>query len=156
MSEPYPSSVSVKTPRPKGACGYVVERLVGRLIGMRVGEISSFDDLDTLTRRLLSLVELQTTHMVACCDYRGLRVLDDKSAASAVRGMKKVNPKLERSAVLLPSASSTLRLQMERLFRDAGNPARRICNDAAEAKAWLGSYLDAGERAALDRFLASS
>jgi len=146
----------VKTPRPKGVGGYFVERLAGRLIGMRVGEIKSFDDLDALTRRLLSLVELETTPVVACCDYRGLRVLDDKSATSAVRGMKMVNPKLERSAVLLPGASSTVRLQMQRLFRDAGNPARRICNDAAEAKAWLGSCLDASERAALDRFLASS
>jgi hypothetical protein len=156
MSELYASLVSAKTPLPKGARGFVVERLVGRLIGMRVGEIGSFDDLDALTRRLLSLVEAQTTDMVACCNYRGLRVLDHRSAASAVSGMKMVNSKLQRSAVLLPRASATLRLQIERLFRDASNPARRICNDAAEAKAWLGSCLDAGERAALDRFLASS
>jgi hypothetical protein len=147
--------MSAKTSGPNGASDHVVERLVGRLIGMRVGEITSFDDLDTLTRRLLSLAELQTTQVVACCDYRGLRVLDDKSAGSALRGMKMVNPKLQRSAVLLPCASATLRLQMERIFRDAGNHARRICTDAAEVKAWLGSCLDAGERAALDRFLAS-
>ncbi|MGH7435579.1 MAG: hypothetical protein ACRENE_07880 [Polyangiaceae bacterium] len=136
---------------------HAVERLAGNLIGLRVAEIRSVEEIETLVRRLMALVELQPPTVV-CCDYRGLRTLDDETAAAAVQAMRAVNAKLQRSAVLLPGSSSNLRLQIERLCRDArdaGSPRRRVCSDAAEAKAWLGSSLDEEERRALDRFLAS-
>jgi hypothetical protein len=87
--------------------------------------------------------------------YRNLRVMSDTLTEAVAQDLKRANPKVLRSALLFPSGATTVRLQMDRLLMEAGNPGRRICSDAAEAKAWLGLRLDGAERAALDQFLAT-
>jgi hypothetical protein len=64
-----------------------------------------------------------------------------------------MNPRLVRSALLLPRHDPSLRLQIERLLREAHNPSRRICLDAADVRVWLQPCLDAATEAEVQAFL---
>ncbi len=68
--------------------------------------------------------------------------------------MKSDNLRIERSALLLTDASATLLLQMERLVREAANPARRIFLDRQDLRGWLHLVLSQEEGVALEEFLA--
>jgi hypothetical protein len=133
----------------------LVERLVGKLLVTRVGQLRSTEEWVTFSRRFFAAVEASPGPVVVCADYRAMQLIDDATATTVIQDLRRGNARVLRSAFLLPVGSSTVRLQVDRLLREAGNPERRTCSDPAEAKAWLGLRLDAAERAALDRFLAS-
>jgi hypothetical protein len=135
---------------------YVVQRLAGKLIGVRVGELRTVADCRDYANRVRGLAAERPGSIVICADYRRLRLMDKEVAEAALDGLRDLNPLLNRSALLPPADAPALRLQMERLLRDARNPGRRICTDAAEVRAWLSSCLDSTEQARLVEFLALS
>ena len=92
--------------------------------------------------------------LVICADYRLLHPMAPDIANAWLGGLREMNPKLERSALLLPAGAPAVRLQIERVLREAKHPGRRACSDAAEVKAWLSSCLDSAEQARLTQFLA--
>ena len=59
--------------------------------------------------------------------------------------LKSDNPKVERSAVLIGN-SSVFGLQLERMFREAGNPGRRVFRSVDTIVTWLDESLDEAER----------
>ena len=90
-----------------------------------------------------------------CADHRLLRVLGEEAADTLLDGFRRVNSRLGRSALLLPRHDPSVRLQLERLLREANNPSRRICLDAADVRAWLQPCLDATTQAEVQKFLNS-
>ena len=66
--------------------------------------------------------------------------------------MKTDNPLVERSAFLI-GESAMFGMQVEKLIREAGHPARRTFRDATALEAWLGEILGPSERARLKAFL---
>lgn len=134
---------------------YVAQRLTGKLIGVRLGELRTVTDWLDYSNRVRALAAERPGAIVICADYRQLQVMQKEVAAALLEGLREFNPILYRSALLLPSDAPTLLLQMERLLREARNLRRRVCSDAAEVKAWLASCLDSTEQARLVEFLAA-
>ncbi len=130
-------------------------RVAGQLIVLRVGALRSMADWHTFSRSFFAAADEAPGPLVLCADYRRLQVLSDDVAKALVSDFRHANPRVHRSAILLPHNAHTVRLQMERMLRDARNAGRRISADPADAKAWLSSELAAPERAALDQFLGS-
>jgi hypothetical protein len=134
---------------------YVAQRLTGKLIGLRLGELRTVADWLDYSNSVRALAAERPGAIVICADYRQLQVMNREVAAALLDGLREFNTRLYRSALLLPSDAPTLQLQMERILREARNLRRRVCSDAAEVKAWLASCLDAIEQARLAEFLAA-
>jgi hypothetical protein len=132
-----------------------VQRLAGKLVGVRVGEIRSGADWFNCVNSLRAVAAERPGAIVICADFRQLQVMNAEIAAVVLESLRDFNPMLYRSAILLPANAPTLLLQMERLLREARNLRRRICSDGAEVKAWLASCLDSTEQARLVEFLAT-
>jgi hypothetical protein len=135
---------------------YSLERRVGRLLEIRFrspldkGAVGAFaTEVGVRTRD-------PGARVVSCVDMRSLRPLPPDVSDAFVDVLRGANPRIERTACLLPEASATLRLQIERLHREAGNPARRTFRDAGDLRAWLGEVLDLAERRRLADFLSAS
>jgi len=108
----------------------VVERIAGKLVGARVGEFRTVADWLSYAGRVRSVAEEKAGAMVICADYRGMQVLNKDVADAVLDGFREFNSSVYRSALMLPANAPTLRLQMERLLREAKNLRRRICSDA--------------------------
>lgn len=132
---------------------FVVRCLTGKLMGARAGQLSSMAEFVGFTELFRSEADKVVGPVVICADYRQLQVLKEEVAIAVLTGLRQFNAKLERSALMLPTHATTLRLQMDRLLREAKHPGRRVCSDAAEVKAWPSSCLDATEQSRLDEFL---
>ncbi|MEO7111505.1 MAG: hypothetical protein ABI183_13785 [Polyangiaceae bacterium] len=64
------------------------------------------------------------------------------------------NPKLLRAGMLISPEAPTRMLQIARMTKEAGNPARRTFGDAHALMTWLDPELSIDERAALEAFFA--
>ena len=105
---------------------HFIERLEGCLVGLRVGPITTVTEHQIFARRYVALIESLPSSAVTVSDYRGLRVISDELEGAVLGMLRVVNPKVRRSAILLPAEAVGLREQLKRLAREAGNPGRRI------------------------------
>lgn len=135
---------------------YVVQRVAGKLLGVRAGKLEVMADWLNLSTSVRRVAEEIPGPIVICADYRQLQVMHEELAKPLLEEFRQFNSKVRRSALMMPSNAPTLRRQMERLLREAQHSGRRVCVDPAEVKAWLSSCLDDGERLGLDDFLAAS
>ena len=72
--------------------------------------------------------------------------LRGSTSTTLVKLLRNGNGKAERSAVLLPATNALVSLQVERLFREAGNPAGRRAFRSADAQlSWLVEVLSPAE-----------
>jgi hypothetical protein len=141
---------SAELPRPD-PCG--ARLVVGRLIEVWLNDIRTVEEWSAFMKPFRRAIAAAPGRLVICADYRGLRVLTPAVAEAVLAGFTTQNPRLERSAILLPKRSHTLRLQVDRLVREAKDPNRRTCIYPAEAEAWLAPHLNDDERARLTLFL---
>jgi hypothetical protein len=95
--------------------------------------------------------ETRAPKVAMCADLRGLQVLPETIHAPIATGMRRLNPHLLRSAVLLSDVS--LMQQVDRIIAQAPHPDLTTCHDAASALAWLVGCLDSAERRTLSLFL---
>ena len=94
--------------------------------------------------------------VIVCADVTGARTFSADTTQQFVALMKSDNRKVERSALLLSDSSATFLLQIERMVREAANPARRTFRDPRSLLEWLRPILLPPEEAALEGFLAST
>jgi hypothetical protein len=126
---------------------------VGRLVEARLylprapQQIADF--ADALRRTFLSL----RGSCVICADWRSSNLLAPPVADRLVDLLRRGNPHVERSAVLLPSENAVFSLQVERVIREAGNHARRAFRNPHAMRAWLSEVLAPAEIRRLDEFL---
>ena len=70
------------------------------------------------------------------CDCTELKVISPEGADALIAAMRGDNPRTTRSAFILVEGS-TAALQLKRMIRDAGSPARATFATEAQARAWL-------------------
>lgn len=134
----------------------VVSLRTGRLAIVRVRSPVTEGEFDHFMVDMKKVVASVRGQLVFCSDVRAAQVLGDKIADKVMASMRRENPRVERTALLVPTKSAVLALQFERLIREAGNPARRAFRDAAQAAAWLNEVLTPAEQKSLAEYLAET
>jgi hypothetical protein len=90
---------------------------------------------------------------VICADWRGAVVFPPSVGDALLELLRQGNPHFIRSAILLPSENAIFSLQVERLCREAGSPARRTFRDVKPFLAWLQESLTPLESARAVEFI---
>jgi hypothetical protein len=93
--------------------------------------------------------------VVTIADLRGAKVMAPDVADMLIPMFVRSNAAINRTAILVSHARSSLGMQFGRLLQSAKNPARRLFDDPGEAVAYLGEVLEAHELLVLERFLAT-
>jgi hypothetical protein len=126
---------------------------VGRLVEARLIHLRNTGDVDEFTQSLRRAFTAAGARAIVCADWRQAQVLPPEAADGMIGLLKWGNAKFERSAVLLAREHATFNLQVERVIREAGNPARRAFRSVDEMIAWLGEILGPDERRRMLEFL---
>lgn len=132
---------------------FAIENYEGRLIEARLASPFTAIEVEACIARIRALILAITQKVVFCVDTTGVAVLPPDAADKFLAMMRADNPRIERTVYLLPPQSAIVGLQIERLIRDAKNPARRTYRDIAAAEAWLNEVLSPREQERLKQFL---
>jgi len=130
-----------------------IEHRVGRLCEARFASPFRPNELApfiTGVRRLLLEVGRPC---IFCCDARRLLAFPPDISDGLTQMMRGDNPMVEKNGII-SGGSSVFGMQIDRMFREAGNPGRRAFTKVAELEAWLAESLDPAERQRLAAFLA--
>jgi hypothetical protein len=127
---------------------------VGRLIEGRLLWLSDAADVAQFQSLMAESFAKAGPEAIICADWRRAVVFPPQASEALIELLRRGNRQLLRSAVLLPAADATFGLQVERLFREAGNPNRRSFRAVEPLLAWLGDVLTPAERARAGAFLA--
>lgn len=134
------------------------EFVTGRLLEIRVAAgYRSVADIDEMIAMIMNNVaKLSPEEKCAIvADWRNVHVMSPDTAAGARQMLAAANPRVTRSAILVP-ANPTTNLQTVRLIREAENPNRRHFTSTTQLHAWLAEVLTSEEAARLETFLAPS
>ena len=130
-----------------------VQRRVGRLVEIRMEPPITYAEAVLFAAELQGIVKRMSDRFVAVADFTRVHIFPQEVVATHVDCMRAVNPKLERTGLLIAN-SPTLSLQMVRLLRDASSPKRRAFTNPSELFAWLSEVLTPAEQDRLKEFLA--
>lgn len=133
--------------------GPIVQGLSHRLLAVRWLGVRSPDVIADHRADVRAFASKAGTRIVVLSDCRHLTVMDDDTATAMGQLLQGDNPLLERSAIVLGTA--TTHLQFARLIREAANPNRQGFRDPGAALAWLAEILREGELANARDFLTS-
>jgi hypothetical protein len=114
---------------------------VGRLVEAGFESLPTVGDVTAFQKAMLAAFAKAGPNAVICADWRSADLLAPDVADALIELLKRGNRHFERSAVLLSAAHATFNLQVERLVRQAGNPARRTFRDPERMLVWLGEIL---------------
>jgi hypothetical protein len=114
---------------------------VGRLIEIRLEWVNGVGEVLKMEEDLRQAFMQIGTGAIICADCRGIEVLSPAVSDALLETFKRDNPRLLRSALLLSPANAVFNLQVERLLREAGNPARRAFRAAEPLLSWLSEVL---------------
>jgi hypothetical protein len=137
---------------PKNTCSRVVHRLVEIRVGAGYRSVSDVDEMIACIGECVRSLPA-TDHAIIAADWRGVRTMSPETAERARAMFKGANPRVLRSAILVPPDGATTHLQASRLVREAENSSRRLFTDVPSLRAWLGEVLTESERARLAEFL---
>ena len=139
------------------ASPFSIENLAGRLLECRIRSPIAMPQVAEFGDRLRVVLPAAAKggKAVICVDLREANVFPPDVADAFTALMRADNALLERSG-FLAHHSALFGLQVERLIRDAQNPARRAFRDPASLRSWLGEVLDQGEKSRLAAFLDST
>lgn len=116
----------------------------------------TLDEIDGAGRRMGEVLGPLARPPVIFADYTRALVLFPAETEALARIFRQYNARFERSAIIVSPTSATSVLQMERVIREAENPARRAFRDATDAATWLSEILDDEERMRLQVVLAAA
>jgi hypothetical protein len=128
-----------------------VECRVGRLGEVRWRSPITHGEVMAFLTNTVATIKAAKTRMVFCSDMRNTRVIPPDDVATVVSVLRNDNPMIERHGILI-GAGAVFGLQIERILRDAGSPARRTFRDLDELIAWLSPVLSVEERARMRQF----
>jgi hypothetical protein len=114
---------------------------VGRLIEARLEWLNEPSEVLQVQEAMHQAFTQAGAGAIICADWRGVEVLSPAVGDALIEMLKRGNKRLERSAVLLTPANAIFNLQVERLLREAANPARRAFRAPELLVAWLGEVL---------------
>lgn len=131
---------------------FTSRNVVGRLMELRIGTPLTHEEIGELIQKQLKNIARIPGQYVSVVDLRGANVFPPDIAEKLIALMTQGNPKLERSAFLLPE-SAILGLQAERAIQEGRVDKRRVFRDVEVAASWLGEILNVSERRRLREFL---
>ena len=118
---------------------------MGRLCVARFVPPFDVPQVDKLAQEIRQILLRLPRPAIFCSDLRTVQVFGPDVAERITAMLKSDNPRVERSAVVI-GAGSVLGMQMERMFREAGNPGRRVFRTVEAIVAWLDEGLTPAER----------
>jgi hypothetical protein len=126
---------------------------VGKLVEIHVTNLAGMDEMELFRAAVMEAVDHARGKAVVVVDLRLPRVFAPEVATALEQMLKRANPKILRSAVLLAREHAIFSLQLERIIREAGNAQRRSFRDAESLEQWLHDVLAPREEARLQNFL---
>ncbi len=126
---------------------------IGKLVLIHVTTLTSVEEVASFQSEVMHFVDDAPGKAVVVVDLRTPRVFAPEVATALEDMLKRANPRIQRSAVILAKEHAVFSLQLERLIREARNPARRTFRSSAEAAEWLRECLNARESDSLEDFL---
>ncbi len=118
---------------------------VGRLCVARFVPPFDVAQVDKLAQEIREILTRLSRPAIFCNDVRRTHVFPPDVSDRITAMLKSDNPKVERSAVVIGN-SSVAGLQLERMFREAGNPGRRVFRTVDAIATWLDEVLTPLER----------
>jgi hypothetical protein len=131
-----------------------VENPVGRLCVARFVEPFDVAQVDKLASEIREILARLTRSAIFCSDIRRAKIFPPDVAERITKLLKTDNPRVERSAVVIGD-SSVFGMQLERMFREAGNPGRRVFRSVDAITTWLDEVLTPLERESVRAHLAA-
>jgi hypothetical protein len=126
---------------------------IGKLVLIHVTNLTSLEEMGAFQAEVMHFVNDAPGKAIVVVDLRTPRVFAPEVATALEEMLKRANPRIHRSAIILAKEHAVFSLQLERLIREARNPARRAFRSTSEASEWLGEGLNARETQALQDFL---
>jgi hypothetical protein len=133
---------------------HIAANPAGRLITFRIVPPVSDENGERASLDLRALIVANPQPVIVISDLSIARAFSPETTARFVALMKTDNPKLFRAGTLISPEAPTLMLQIGRMMKEAGNPARRAFDDARALMTWLDPDMTVAERAALATFFA--
>jgi hypothetical protein len=130
-----------------------VENPVGRLCVARFVPPFDVAQVDKLAQQIRQILTRLGRPAIFCSDIRRVQIFAPDVSDRITALLKSDNPGVERSAVVIGN-SSVFGLQMERMFREAGNPGRRVFRTVDAIVTWLDEVLTPPERERIRAHLA--
>lgn len=130
--------------------------VAGRLLEVRLDtSVRTAEDVDLWFDGVAaaSTVVPPTKRLVVVADWRACPLLSNSAADKALERLRKVNPRVERSAALAGRNSAVTVLQFLRLCRDSNHPNRRLFTDPTQMVEWLSEALTLEEQIRLNEFV---
>ncbi len=116
--------------------------------------MTSVADIGAFTAQVLAATRQTGGRALLCADYRRASPLMPEAAGPWSHAMREANKYIIRSAVLVDPRNTMFNLQIARVVRCAGHAGRRrIFEDVAELRGWLGDAATEAERQSIDAFL---
>lgn len=131
---------------------FSAECRVGRLVEARLSWMNDAADVQRFLEQMRLAFKL-AGNSVICADWRQALVLPPRAGDALLELLRQGNRHFVRSAVLLAPENAVFGLQVERLCREAGNPARRSFRQVQPLLAWLGEVLTPLESVRAEEFL---
>ena len=98
-----------------------IENVVGKLVEIHVTDLRSMEEMNQFSSQVIETVKAVPGRVVAVVDLRLPRVFAPDVAEALEEMLRRANPKIERSAILLAPSHAILTMQLERLIREV-NP----------------------------------
>ena len=125
----------------------------GRLVEAWLGWLNDPSDVARFQSVMGAAFSRAGAGAIVCADWRAVGVLPSEAGDALIELLRTGNQRLDRSAVLLPDTNAVLSLQVERLFRAAGNPGRRAFRRVDALLEWLAEVLRPDELQSAREFL---
>ncbi len=109
--------------------------------------------VDKLAQEIRDILVRLPRPAIFCSDLRRVQIFPPDVSDRITAMLRSDNPRVERSAVVI-GPSSVSGLQIERMFREAGNPGRRVFRSVDAIVAWLDEALTPLERERMRAHLA--
>lgn len=124
-----------------------IQRSIRRLVEIRIWSPVSLEETIPWSKAHDHLIDTIRGPYICFVDLRDAPVFPQPVVEGYVKTMKN-EQRLLRTGTLLP-ASPTLGMQIQRMIKEAKNPARRTFRDPSELVTWMAEVLDEAERARL-------
>jgi hypothetical protein len=129
-----------------------IEQQVGLLLEARLVAPITIDEFIDFSAGVRRLVRQATDRVVFCTDWRRAGTLGEDIMDPFIWMMRQDNPKVCRTAVLVPPKGSP---QVDRMLAEAKSDNRRACTSPEDAMKYLYAVTTPAERRRLEQFLGS-
>lgn len=127
---------------------------VGRLIEARLFSLHSLVDAAHFQDQMRAAFRRAGSGALICADWRPANVMPPDVSERIAATLRDSRALIARSAILISRERATFNLQVERVVREAQNPARRTFREMTPMLDWLGELLTPEEAKRAVAFLA--